>query len=1039
MSVYHWTEYLRRTLFVTLFIAVCGIVSTPLARGADESVAEEWIFNVILPPAWTIADAMIAYQYEGSYYLPAVELGEALDFYIEAEVDRGYVSGFAGDEGNTFTIDSEKGELILEGEIESLPDDAVLSQDMVFDEDVFVRIDVLNRIWPIEMELLLSNLQIIIEAEQDLAFMERLRRSEAQERIFAQRGAGKTDFSSLPFVDNPVKMLGKPAYDIQATYTYDDADNTLRGSNNITGTQQVAGFVADYSANYAFIEGKFRRPESIRLRMEKQAIGEDYIVSPYVKRLELGDVTLPRRDLIGNTTGGRGFIISDKTSERDREFDRVTVEGTGPPGWEVEVYNNDQLIEVGIVDGVGEYRFEDIVLNYGKNNIRTVLYGPQGQIREEVEEYSIGNSMMKPGEFDYSVGLTDTGRSLILLENEPRLQPRGVTKNAEFFYGLNNTFTFFGSFTETPTRDDLQQYYTIGTSFSTPIGLGSVEGYKQINGGNAVDTRFITELFGVRLNLRAAMFDRAFESDDAGYDDSGKALETEIQANTNVNLFVPLSLKTNLLHTEFFNGTVTSDLQTNVSYSGRGLRISNQTTSRFVDEIHENSNGAVAATWRQGEWQLRGNLGYRMHPEWELSTGSTELRYTKKNGFQSALSFAHDFTNSTSTVGTQIGYDFDNLVASFDTQYRQHEGWMFMLRATSSLHPYTEDEHYTMSGRSRRNTAQVLAEAFIDRNNDGIYNGDDEPMQDVRLRIDNGRSTDKTNEDGVIIATIPNNNEVAIRVDEASLIDPYLKPSNKGFRTMGRKGSMPRFSFPIVETGSIDGTVYRTSNDAPVQGMRLQLVDAEGAVAMETETAYDGYYAFEFVLPGDYIVRADPEYQVNVPNETVTVSSEEPYVFGIDMFLIEPAAEETAVEETDGESVGIAQTNLAPAADGTVQQAQTPSDGGSSSVVKAVRIGEHSDKIRLVLDLSVMADYKIEAGEEGYIVLVDMPDTTFEAAARASYPNNAILQGYETEMLPSGGTRLILRARNLMTIVDAYAIDAVDGNPPRIVFDIAKQ
>ena len=42
-------------------------------------------------------------------------------------------------------------------------------------------------------------------------------------------------------------------------------------------------------------------------------------------------------------------------------------------------------------------------------------------------------------------------------------------------------------------------------------------------------------------------------------------------------------------------------------------------------------------------------------------------------------------------------------------------------------------------------------------------------------------------------------------------------------------------------------------------------------------------------------------------------------------------------------------------------------------------------------------------------------------------------------MLPSGGTRLILRARNLMTIVDAYAIDAVDGNPPRIVFDITEQ
>lgn len=1037
--MYHWTVYFRRTLFVTLFIAVCGLMSAPYARGADDSVAEEWIFNVIMPPTWTIAEAMIAYQFEGSYYLPAVELAEALDFYVEAEIDRGYVSGFAGTEGNTYTIDSEKGELILEGNIEDLPDDAVLPQDAVYDEDVFVRIDVLNQIWPIEMELLLSNLQIVMEAEQELPFMERKRREEAQEKTFAQRGTAKTDFSDLPYVENPVKMLGKPAFDIQSTYTYDDDANTLKGSNNITGTQHIGGFVADYSANYALNDGKIRRPDSIRLRMEKQAVGDDYILSPYVKRVEMGDVNLSRRDLIGNTTGGRGFVISDKTSERDREFDRVTVEGTGPPGWEIELYNNDQLIDVGFVEADGEYRFEDIVLNFGNNSIRTVLYGPQGQIREEVEEYNIGTSMMKPGEFDYSVGLTDTGRSLILLEDEPRLQSRGVTQNAEFFYGLNNTFTVFGSYTQTPTIQDEKRYYTLGMSFTTPIGLASIEGYKEMSGGEAIDTRFITELMGVRLNLRTAIYGANFESDDAGYGQSGKRLQSELQANTTMKLFVPLSLKANLLHTEFVDGRVNTDFQTNVSYSGRGLRISNQTTSRFVSEVYETTNGAVSATWRQGDWQLRGNLGYTAHPEWDLSNGSMELRYTKRNGFQSALSFGHDFRNSISTIGTQVGYDFENLVASFDTQYRQEQGWLFMLRATSSLHPYTDEEDYTLSSKSRRNTAQVMAEAFLDRNGDGVFNDGDEAMPDVRLRIDNGLSAVRSNEEGIVVATVPNDREVAVRVDETSLIDPYLKSSNKGFRTTGRKGAMPRFSFPIVETGSIDGTVYRTSNDAPVQGMRLQLVDTDGAIAMETETAYDGYYAFEFVLPGDYTVRADPEYQVNVPTETVTVSSEEPYVFGIDLFLIEPAAEEMAAEETDGDSVGIAQTDPAPAATGTEQQAQTPSGGGSSPVVKAVRIGEHSDKIRLVLDLSVMADYKIEAGEEGYIVLVDMPDTTFEAAARASYPNNPILQGYETETLASGGTRLILRARSLMTVVDAYAIDAVDGNPPRIVFDMAKQ
>ena len=43
--------------------------------------------------------------------------------------------------------------------------------------------------------------------------------------------------------------------------------------------------------------------------------------------------------------------------------------GVGPPGWEIELYNNNELIDFGEVPGDGLYFFEDVVLGYGNNQI----------------------------------------------------------------------------------------------------------------------------------------------------------------------------------------------------------------------------------------------------------------------------------------------------------------------------------------------------------------------------------------------------------------------------------------------------------------------------------------------------------------------------------------------------------------------------------------------------------------------------------------------------------------------------------------------
>lgn len=1077
MSEQHGTGILRRIAFAAMtFAVICGCMVAPSSHGAETPVPEEYIFRVLMPPQWTIADAIFAYQFRGAYYLPVVELAEAYEFYVDAETDRAYVTGFAGREENSFAIDGEQGEYTVKGRTQPLPDGAVLSRDLVDDGDIYVRIDILNEMWPVEMRVDLSSITIYAEAEEELSFVRRKER-EGRKAAFDARQERKSEVpDNLPFRENAYQWFGKPVLDLQSTYTYSNRTKEFTAANNVSGTQQLGKFVADYSAAYGFADGSLVKPDAVRARFLRQAPGGEDLFVPTLKRVELGDVSAGQRNLVGNSIGGRGAILSNTPSSKTREFDRITVEGTGPPGWELELYNNNELLRFGKIAADGEYRFEDVILNYGNNRIRVIMYGPQGQLREVVEEHQVAGSLLSPGEFRYRVAAVDTDRPFIPLAKVVEDHDHVVTSNAELSYGYNDWLTVFGSYSSVPFQDAAQRYLTAGAGLSTPVGIGEVEGYRQVDGGSAIDMRFITEMLGVRLNLRGALFN-GFESPDAGTGDTAKTYEAEVQANTTIPLpFVPISFRLNALQRELVDGTRTLEAGTSQSFTGGGMRFSHGTNTRFLDRDLVSSTGDFNVNWNSGAWQTRGSLSYLLYPDAMLNVGSTEVRYTTRNDFQAAFNFQHNFQESLSTIGGQAGYDFGDMLATVDAQYVQERGWQFVMRASTSLSPYYPGGAYKLSSNSRRGYAPALGHVFLDRDGDGVYGDGDEPLDDVRLQINGWRSQERTDKDGYVVAALRADEPAAIRIDESTLADPYYRPGVPGFSTIGLKGSMPGFSFPVVETGAIDGVVSRDPGGRPVSGMVLQLVKDDGTVAMTTQSAFDGYYSFEFVLPGTYTVRADPSYQVNVPTETVTVSSDELFAFGVDLFLLEPAAEESAADLADGDSGGIAQDYHSPAVRGTEQPApvsphdegsslvsgetsdeddasiaESPKDGGRSSVpadlsgggvssvVKDFRIGAHPDKMRAVLDLSEDAAYSVEAGGEGYIVLIDLPGASWDAPAGAAYDGNGVLAGYETEELPGGGTRLILRARERMSVDDHKALPAADGKGPRIYIDLVKR
>src|SRR6202008_580176 len=85
---------------------------------------------------------------------------------------------------------------------------------------------------------------------------------------------------------------------------------------------------------------------------------------------------------------------------------------------------------------------------------------------------------------------------------------------------------------------------------------------------------------------------------------------------------------------------------------------------------------------------------------------------------------------------------------------------------------------------------------------------------------------------------------VLIGIDAGSLPDPMVQPATPGVVVTPRPGGAITVDLPLASAGEIHGTLVRGGGGA-LEGVDLELLDAQGRVARVTRTEFDGYFLFE--------------------------------------------------------------------------------------------------------------------------------------------------------------------------------------------------
>jgi hypothetical protein len=171
-----------------------------------------------------------------------------------------------------------------------------------------------------------------------------------------------------------------------------------------------------------------------------------------------------------------------------------------------------------------------------------------------------------------------------------------------------------------------------------------------------------------------------------------------------------------------------------------------------------------------------------------------------------------------------------------------------------------------MAGTPLADNGSIAARTYLDENSDQRYNGGDRLLSEVSLASSGASLKQVSDQNGVVLMNNLTPYRYAdISLDESTLEDPYQSSVKTGISFLPRPGKVLRAEFPVTTTGEVDGVVYLEAAAAEngktaLASVLLELVRAEdGQVVATTKTSFDGFYLFEKVAVGQYLLRISPQ------------------------------------------------------------------------------------------------------------------------------------------------------------------------------------
>ncbi|MCY7272089.1 MAG: carboxypeptidase regulatory-like domain-containing protein [Sphingomonas bacterium] len=842
--------------------AIGALAAPPVGLG---SVADGWTAD---PDEQFLLDVNIRQQRLGdgvrAYATPegtCIVFGDfltALDVPMQIDLESKSASGWAFKEAYRIHIDQRSGQVRYGVQAEVLAKGAV--RDVP--EGWCVDSVALSRWFGIKVLARTNGSALVLESEAKLPVelaVERRRRA-----ALLKKNAS-IELSSLPQVRLPYRMWRAPALDFVVS-----GGMTYRASTGTRIDRRVAvyaaGEVAHLSYNAQASTDDKGNPQSVRLRAFRSDPDGGLLGPLDATNFEFGDVAGYNSRLLGAGANGRGVAVTNQPLFTPASFDRTRFEGDLPAGWEAELYRNGQLLGFAENTGNQRYQFDEVQLLYGENRIDIVLYGPQGQVKTRSEMVNVGQDNIPPGETWYWAGVNQPGRDLVNFlkpSNDPNIPRAQATLSVA--HGIDQQ-TSVGVTAQALQLDDERLTYVEGTvRRSIGAALVEVAVARDDQGGMAARAQMLTKIGSVNLSAEAIM----------AKDFRLNGLERKSVREGRLSLDAPLKIGRTLVpvhgdirYSERGDGTRQLEAAARLSshinrFNLAGdLRYRRQWASGGANGVGgpdppAEIEGSMIASGRVGAVRIRGSSIWKISPDSRFKTAELSAYWSasEKADFEGAI--AYDAQSRLTRARVTHIRRLDTMAVALTGEAASDGSVALGFNLNFSLDSSRRD--LSLSRQQLATAGAVRATVFRDLNSNGRRDSG-EPVEKGALITTGSRLAERTTDaqGKVLVAGLTNYVPVTVGIDTSSLSDPMLTPRKALQVVTPRPGIAADVEIALVGAGDIEGAVVKDGGEG-FEGLELELVDASGKVVATTRSDYDGFFLFERVTYGKYIVRISAE------------------------------------------------------------------------------------------------------------------------------------------------------------------------------------
>jgi hypothetical protein len=831
---------------------VHAVDKAPVAVTADNWAPNEddsWLFDV-RSGQYRLGDGVRGYQTPQGVCVDLGDVVLALDLAVRVDKKLRRATGWVFDERRSLTIDREAGEVRAGSQSFRLTPATIRDTPAGWCVDLAS----LNAWLGVPLVADLSNAVLRIDTKDKLPFQ---LAAERRARAAAIRPQAEFDLASLPQAARPYQAWATPSVDVVASAGF---VSDKRGGSYVQGRYEIfaAGEVLAQSFDARLSSDNEGVPDSLRMRLYRTDPQGQLLGALKATHYAVGDVSLLSTGIVASSAPGRGAVLTNRPIEHPDSFDKTTFRGDLPAGWDAELYRNGQLLAFTSPNGDGRYEFIDVPLQYGANRFEIVLYGPQGQIRREIKQVQVGMDSIPPQQTWYWAGFAQENADLIEFGNQRRgAFRRGWRGTLGIERGLDTRTSAAGYFHSLMIENIRYNYGEVALRRSIGPTLLEVGGSYADNGGGAARASWLAAFGETYVRADAMRGWGGFVSDRLINNITGLYAISVDQSVKLGQTILPLHF--DVRQVDRRSGIASLEASARASASFRAMTFTGQldwsrTKVPIGPDPPDNLTASLLANARIGRVRLRGEARFALSGDTSDTRMALIGEWAGKGDAEWRAELGYDRGLDRARAGMGYTRRFNKLQLTGFGEVASDGSVAASLALAFSFGPKANGG-WRVSSEKLASRGQVIADVWMDDNGDGIWQANEAALPGVPLTAGNAyvdAATDKAGQ--AAIDGLEPFRPVMIGIDAGSLPDPYVQPALPGVVVSPRPGVATRVALPMTAAGEIEGTLRRDGGNV-IEGLSIELVDAEGRVRATTITEFDGYFLFESVAYGRYTLR----------------------------------------------------------------------------------------------------------------------------------------------------------------------------------------